>query len=163
MHRSARGWPRSRDDARCLDWAPRRPRRQSAAGSELLLRTSDRIHVVGRFVPVSPEALALQAKAALLVTRSEAPHAVLRSVGPLPCRDMRSAAPAGAAFAAASPLLRHGIALPVVTAPGASQPLVIRMRSDEGEGGVYRLLAMVDCGVLAVSSSLVAWSLFVPA
>jgi len=37
------------------------------------------------------------------------------------------------------------------------------MRSDEGEGGVYRLLAMVDCGVLAVSSSLVAWSLFVPA
>lgn len=133
-----------------------------ARPGERLLRNGDRIHVVGRFVPASPEALGLQAEAALLAARTETPRAVLRSGDPSPLRDMRSAARAGAAFVAAPPLVPHGIALPVVTAPGASQPFVIRIGSDEGEGGVYGLLAVVDSLVLAVSSSLVAWPLFVP-
>jgi hypothetical protein len=129
--------------------------------SERLLRNGDRIHVVGRFVAASAEALALQAEAAALVARSEASQAALRSGDPLPFRDMRSAALAGAAFVAAPPLVRHGIALPVIAAPGASQPVVIRIGSDEGEGGMYGLLAVVDCLVLLVSSSLVAWSMLV--
>jgi len=130
--------------------------------SERLLRNGDRIHVVGRFVAASPEAQGLQAEAAMLVARTEASQAMLHSGDPPPFRDLRSAALAGAAFVAAPPLVRHGIELPVVTAPGASQPFVIRIGSDEGEGGVYGLLAVVDCLVLAVSSSLTAWSLFVP-
>ena len=130
--------------------------------SERLLRNGDRIHVVGRFVAASAEAQALQAEAAMLVARTEASQAMLHSGDPPPFRDLRSAALAGAAFVAAPPLVRHGIALPVVTAPEASQPFVIRIGSDEGEGGVYGLLAVVDCLVLAVSSSLTAWSLFVP-
>ena len=129
---------------------------------ERLLRNGDRIHVVGRFVAASPEALALQAEAAALVARTEAAQAVLRSGDPLPFRDMRSAALAGGAFVAAPPLVRHGVALPVIAAPGASQPFVIRIGADEGEGGLYGLLAVVDCLVLVVSSSLVAWSMLAP-
>jgi hypothetical protein len=130
---------------------------------ERLLRNGDRIHVVGRFVAVSAEALALQAEAATLVARTEASQAVLRSGDPLPFRDMRSAALAGAAFVAAPPPAQHGIALPVIAAPGASQPFVIRIGADEGEGegGMYGLLAVVDCLVLVVASSLVAWSMLV--
>ncbi len=129
---------------------------------ERLLRNGDRIHVVGRFVAASPEALALQAEAAALVARTEAAQAVLRSGDPLPFRDMRSAALAGGAFVAAPPLVRHGVALPVIAAPDASQPFVIRIGADEGEGGLYGLLAAVDGLVLVVSSSLVAWSMLVP-
>ena len=129
--------------------------------SERLLRTGDRIHVVGRFVAASPEALALQAEAATLEARTGASPAVLRSGDPAPFRDLRSAALAGAPFVSAPPRMREAIALPVIAAPGASQPFVIRIGSDEGEGGVYGLLAVVDCLVLVVASSLVAWSMFV--
>jgi hypothetical protein len=94
--------------------------------AERLLRNGDRIHVTGRFVAASPEALALQAEAA-------------------------------------PPPARHGLALPVIAMPGPSQPFVIRIGADEGEGGLYGLLAVVDCLVLVVSSSLVAWSMLVPA
>jgi hypothetical protein len=85
----------------------------------------------------------------------------MRHGDPLPFRDLRSAALAGAAFVAAPPLARHGLALPVMVAPGPSQPFVIRIGSDEGEGGVYGMLAVVDCLVLLVSSSLVAWPMLV--
>ena len=132
--------------------------------SERLLRNGDRIHVTGRFVAASPEALALQSEAASLVARTEASQAQIRSGDPLPFRDLRSAAAAGAAFVAAPPLARHGLLLPVIAAPGAAQPFVIRIGSDnaEGEGGVYGLLAVVDCLVLVVTSSLVAWSILMP-
>ena len=134
---------------------------QDLQASERLLRNGDRIHVTGRFVAASPEALALQAEAASLVARTEASQAQFRTGDPLPFRDLRSAALAGAAFVAAPPLARHGLALPVIAAPGATQPFVIRIGSDEGEGGVYGLLAVVDCLVLVVTSSLVAWSMLV--
>jgi hypothetical protein len=94
--------------------------------AQRLLRNGDRIHVTGRFVAASPEALALQAEAA-------------------------------------APTPRHGLALPVIAMPGPSQPFVIRIGADEGEGGLYGLLAAIDCLVLVVASSLVAWSMFAPA
>jgi hypothetical protein len=130
--------------------------------SERLLRNGDRIHVTGRFVAASPQSLALQAEAGSLVARTEASQAQIRTGDPLPLRDLRSAALAGAPFVAAPPLVRHALALPVIGEPGAGQPFVIRIGSDEGEGGVYGMLAVVDCLVLAVTSSLVAWSMFVP-
>ena len=131
--------------------------------SERLLRNGDRIHVVGRFVPASADALALQAQAAALVARSEASPAVLRGEEPPPFHDLRSAALAGAAFVSAPPRIGPGLALPVVAAAGAGQPFIISIGADEGEGGVYGMLAVVDCLVLVVTSSLVAWSMFVPA
>ncbi|MCK9684435.1 hypothetical protein [Scleromatobacter humisilvae] len=97
-----------------------------ADAPERLLRNGDRIHVVGRFVAASPEALVLQAQAA-------------------------------------SPTAGHGLLLPVIAAPQAGQPLRIRIGADESEGGLYGALAVVDCLVLLVSSSLAAWSLLAPA
>ena len=129
--------------------------------SERLLRNGDRVHVTGRFIAASAQALALQAEAASLVARTEASQAQIRSGDPLPFRDLRSAALAGAAFVAAPPRARHGLLLPVIAAPEAAQPFVIRIGADEGEGGVYGLLAVVDCLVLVVTSSLVAWSMLV--
>ena len=116
--------------------------------AERLLRNGDRVQVVGHFVAASPESLALQAQ--------------LRSGDPLPFRDLRSAAQAGAAFVAAPPFARHGLLLPVIAAPASGQPLGIRIGADDGEGGVYGLLAVVDSVVLVVSSSLVAWAMLVP-
>jgi hypothetical protein len=130
--------------------------------AERLLRNGDRVQVVGHFVAASPESLALQAQAASLVARTEASQAQLRSGDPLPFRDLRSAAAAGAAFVAAPPFARHGLLLPVITAPESGQPLGIRIGADDGEGGVYGLLAVVDSVVLVVSSSLVAWAMLVP-
>ena len=130
--------------------------------AERLLRNGDRVQVVGRFVAASPESLALQAQAASLVARTEASQAQLRSGDPLPFRDLRSAALAGAAFVAAPPFARHGLLLPVIVAPESGQPLGIRIGADDGEGGVYGLLAVVDSVVLVVSSSLVAWAMLVP-
>lgn len=128
---------------------------------ERLLRNGDRIHVVGRFVAASPESLALQADTARLVARSEGSPAVLRNGDPLPSGDLRTAAQAGAAYATAPSRVRQGLPLPVIAAAGASQPFSIRIGSDEGEGGVYGMLAVVDCLVLVVSSSLAAWSMLV--
>jgi hypothetical protein len=130
---------------------------------EGLLRNGDRIHVVGRFVAAaSPAAIELQAQAAALVARTEASQAVLRSGDPLPFRDLRTAAAAGAAYVAAPARMRHGLALPVIAAPGASQPFLIRIGSEDGESGMYGMLAVVDCLVLVVSCSLVAWSMLAP-
>ena len=131
--------------------------------SERLLRKGDRIHVVGRFVAASPEALVLQAQAASLVARNEASQAQWRGGDPAPFRDLRSAALAGAAFVAAPPPAGQGLLLPVIAATQAGQPLRIRIGGDEGEGGLYGALAVVDCLVLLVSSSLAAWSLLAPA
>lgn len=128
------------------------------AGGERLLRTGDRIHVVGRFVPASSQALRLQAEAAALVARSEASQATLRGGDPPPFRDLRSAAQAGAPFVAAPPLVGRGLPLPVIAAGSAGEPFEIRLGSDEAEGGVYGLLAVIDSLVLVVSSSLAAWS-----
>jgi hypothetical protein len=130
--------------------------------AERLLRNGDRVQVVGHFVAASPESLALQARAASLVARAEASQAQLRSGDPLPFRDLRSAAQAGAAFVAAPPFARHGLLLPVIAAPESGQPLGIRIGADDGESGVYGLLAVVDSVVLVVSSSLVAWAMLVP-
>ncbi len=130
--------------------------------AERLLRNGDRVQVVGHFVAASPESLALQAQAASLVARTEASQAQPRSGDPLPFRDLRSAALAGAAFVAAPPFARHGLLLPVIAAPASGQPLGIRIGADDGEGGVYGLLAVVDSVVLVVSSSLVAWAMLVP-
>ena len=130
--------------------------------AERLVRNGDRVQVVGRFVAASPESLALQAQAAALVARTEASQAQWRSGDPLPFRDLRSAALAGGAFVAAPPFARHGLLLPLIAAPESGPPLGIRIGTDEGEGGVYGLLAVVDSVVLVVSSSLAAWAMFVP-
>ena len=129
---------------------------------ECLLRNGDCIHVTGRFVAASPESLVLQAQAASLVGRAEASAAPLHGGELRPSRDLRSAALAGAAYVAAPPLTPQGLLLPVIAAPGPGRPLQMRSASEEGEGGVYGMLAVVDCLVLLVSSSLMAWSMFVP-
>jgi hypothetical protein len=129
---------------------------------ERLLRAGDRIHVVGRFVAVSPESLALQGEAAARVARSEGVAAQLRAGDPQPLRDLRSAAVAGAAFVAAPSRAAPGLALPVIAAPGAGQPVVIRIGADDGAGSVYGMLAVVDSLVLVVSSLLVAWPMILP-
>ena len=131
-----------------------------ARAPERLLRNGDRIQVQGRFVAASPECLELQADAAARVARAEASQAVMRSGDPLPFRDLRSAALAGAAFVAAPPRVRHGLALPAIVAPEAGTPVVVRIGSDEGEGAVYGMLAVVDGLVMVVSSTLVACSMF---
>jgi hypothetical protein len=129
---------------------------------ERLLRDGDRIHVVGRFVAASAEALALQATAAALVARTESLPGIVLNGDPPPFRDLRSAALAGAAFVAAPPRRASALALPVISAPAGSQPFVISIGSDDGEGDLYGLLAVVDCCVLVVASSLVAWSMLMP-
>ncbi|MEP6502526.1 MAG: hypothetical protein ABJD97_04310 [Betaproteobacteria bacterium] len=129
---------------------------------ERLLRDGDRIHVVGRFVAASAEALALQEAAAALVARTEFTPVVVRSSDPPPFRDLRSAALAGAPFVTAPPRLAAALPLPVIAAPGASQPFIISIGSDDGEGALYGLLAVVDCTVLVVASSLVASSIWMP-
>jgi hypothetical protein len=128
---------------------------------ERLLRNGDRIHVVGRFVPASSQALLLQAQAAALAARSEGSRAALRGGDPPPFRDLRSAALAGAPFVAAPPPAGHGLALPVIAAGAPDESFVVRIGPDEVEGGVYGLLAVVDCLVLVVSSSLAAWGVLV--
>ncbi len=130
-----------------------------ADSTERLLRNGDHVHVVGHFVAASPEALVLQAQAASLVARSEASQAQWRGGDPQPFRDLRSAALAGAAFVAAPPPSGQGLLLPVIAAPRAGQAFSIRIGSDDGEGGLYGALAVVDSLVLLVSSSLAAWSM----
>jgi hypothetical protein len=142
---------------------PGRHRRRGAGAAaetctgERLLRNGDRIHVVGRFVPASSQALSLQAQAA---ARCETAAAPLRVGDPPPFRDSRAAASAGGTFAATAPMAGHGLALPVIAAGGAAEPLMVRIGPDEAEGGVYGLLAVVDCLVLVVSS-LAAWGVLV--
>lgn len=131
------------------------------AGGERLLRAGDRIHVIGRFVPASSQALVLQAQAAALVARNEGAQAPLRGGDPPPFRDLRTAAQAGAPFVAAPPLAGRGLALPVIAAGNPGEPFEIRLGSDEAEGGVYGVLAVVDVLVLVVSSSLAAWGVLV--
>jgi len=131
------------------------------ATGERLLRNGDSIHVIGRFVPASSQALLMQAEAAALVARSEASQAPLRGGDPPPFRDLRTAAQAGAPFVAAPPLAGRGLALPVIAAGAPGEPFIIRIGSDEAEGGVYGVLAIVDCLVLVVSSSLAAWGVLV--
>ena len=130
-------------------------------GGERLLRTGDSIHVVGRFVPASSQAVLLQAQAAALVARSEASQAALRGGDPPPFRDLRAAAQAGAPYVAAPPLAGRGLALPVIAAGNAGEPFEIRLGSDDVEGGVYGVLAVFDSLVLVVSSSLAAWGVLV--
>jgi hypothetical protein len=130
-------------------------------GGERLLRTGDSIHVVGRFVPASSQALLLQAQAAAQVARSEATQAPLRGGDPPPFRDMRAAAQAGAPFVAAPPLAGRGLALPVISAGNPGESLEIRLGADDAEGDVYGLLAIFDGVVLLVSSSLAAWGVLV--
>lgn len=131
-----------------------------APAPERLLRNGDRIQVLGRFVPASPQSLALQADAGSRVARAEASQAVMRNGDPPPFRDLRSAALAGAAFVAAPPRVRHGLALPAIVAPDTGAPLVVRIGTDDGEGAVFGMLAVVDGLVMVVSSTLVACSMF---
>ncbi len=56
---------------------------------------------------------------------------------------------------------RHGLPLPVITASATGQPLVIRIGAEEEGRRVYGVLAVADCLVLLVSSSLAAWALLV--
>ena len=125
---------------------------------ERLLRDGDRIQVVGRFVDASAEALALQDAAAALMARTGFPVVMLHSSDPPPSSDLRSAALAGAPFVAAPPRLPR-LALPVIAAPGASQPFTIRIGSEDGEGALYGVLAVLDCCVLVVAAGLAASSL----
>jgi hypothetical protein len=74
---------------------------------------------------------------------------------------LRTAAQAGAPFVAAPPLAGRGLALPVIAAGNPGEPFEIRLGSDEAEGGVYGVLAIVDVLVLVVSSSLAAWGVLV--
>ena len=105
-----------------VGWRSGRGRARPPA-PECLLRNDDPVHVTGRFVGASPEALVLQSQAGSLA--------------------------------------QHGLLLPVIAAPGPGQPLRVRIGSDDGEGGVFGMLAVVDSLVLLVASSLVAWAMLV--
>ena len=61
--------------------------------------------------------------------------------------------------AQATSAAQHGLLLPVIAAPGPGQPLRIRIGSDDGERGVFGMLAVADGLVLVVASSLVAWTI----
>ncbi len=133
--------------------------------AERLLRDGDRIHVVGRFVPVSPEAMALQARAAMLVTRSEQPPlTTVMTNDPAAYRETRAAAARNLPFAETTSPDRvaaaGAIALPVIADPGAAQPFVIDIGKSEGEGALYGLLAIIDGLVLLVAGGLACWALY---
>ena len=138
-----------------------RPRPKAA---ERLLRDGDRICVVGRFVPVSAEAMALQAKAATLVTRSELARATVMTNDPAAYRETRAAAARNLPFTeTTSPdaiAAAGSIALPVIAAPGGAQPFVISIGPSEGDGSLYGMLAVIDGLVLLVAGGLACWALF---
>jgi hypothetical protein len=140
---------------------PAAERASDESAGERLLRSGDCIHVVGRLVPASSQALLLQAQAAALAARSEGSQAPLRGGDPPPFRDLRSAALAGAPFVAAPPPAGNGLALPVIGPGAPGEPVVVRIGPDEAGGGVYGLLAVVDGLVLVASSSLAAWCVLV--
>ena len=131
--------------------------------AERLLRDGDRIHVVGRFVPVSPEAMALQAKAATLVARAETSRTTVMTNDPAAYRETRAAAARSLPFTeTTSPdaiAASGAIALPVIADPGSAQPFVISIGSSDGEGSLYGLLAIIDGLVLLVAGSLACWAL----
>jgi hypothetical protein len=133
----------------------------SAAGAraprttERLLRDGDRIRVRGRFVAASAEAQALQSRAATHVGPAQGVPSAPRESGP---DALRAAAGAGAAFAPAAPWAAPGLALPVLAAPAGLQPFVIDIVSDDGEPGLYGVLAVIDALVLVAAAGLSVWA-----
>jgi hypothetical protein len=133
--------------------------------SERLLRDGDRIHVIGRFVPVSAEAVALQARAATL-TRTETTQTSVMSNDPAAYQETRAAAARNLPFTETtspdSAVMPSTISLPVIAAPGGTLPFVIRIGSDDGdgEGTMYGLLAIIDGLVLLVAGGLAVWAVF---
>lgn len=124
---------------------------------ERVLRAGDRVSVTGRFVAASPQSLALQGEAIALAARSESLPGVLQPGEPP--RDLRAAAQSGAAFAAAPARLPDALALPVLAAPAAQQSVQVCIGPEEGDGTVYGMLALADCLVLVVVTSLALRSL----
>ena len=121
---------------------------------ERLLREGEQIHVVGRFIPVSAEAMDRQVQAGRLVEQTELPNVVSRSGDPAAFERMRATPPPPLP---ASPPPATPVALPVVGAPGGAAPFVISIGSSEGEAGLYGLLAVVDGLVLAGAGGMYWW------
>lgn len=90
--------------------------------------------------------------------RERTPEYLLRADDPLRVTGrLVAASPQGL-----PPPAPQGLLLPTIAAPAPGEPLRMRIGPEAGEGGVFGLLALADCLVLLVSSSLTALSMFEP-
>lgn len=124
---------------------------------ERLLCEGDEIHVSGWLTPASAEAIELQLQTAALNEQVELPSLVIRSNDEAEFRQAIAARPTSLPPAPPPP---PPIALPVVAGHGA-EPFVISIGSQDGEAGLYWLLAFVDVLVLCAAAGMGLW--FAPA
>jgi hypothetical protein len=117
---------------------------------ERVLCAGDQLHVHGWFTPASAEALELQARAGALNQQVERPHITIRSDNEADFAKALAALPVELPPVAppAAPQ-----ALPVVAGHG-SEPFVISIGSREGQGGLYRFLAVADLLVACAAAAL---------
>ncbi len=120
---------------------------------ERLLCEGDAIHVSGWLTPASAEAIELQLQTAKLNEKVELPSLVIRAGDEAEFRRLMAARPA---TLPPVPAPAAPVALPVVTGHGAD-PFVISIGSQDGESGVYWLLAIVDVLVLCAAACMVLW------
>ena len=120
---------------------------------ERLLCEGDDIHVSGWFTPASAQAIELQLQTAKLNEKVELPSLVIRSNDETEFRKAMAARPASLPPV---PPPAPPIALPVVAGDGA-EPFIISIGSQDGEAGLYWLLAFVDALVLCAAAGMVLW------
>ncbi len=120
---------------------------------ERLLCEGDEIHVAGWLTPSSAESLELQMQAATLNEKVELPSLVIRSNDEAEFRRLMAARPASLPPA---PVPAAPVALPVLAGHGA-EPFVISIGSQDGESGIYWLLAFVDVLVLLAAAGMFLW------
>ena len=120
---------------------------------ERLLCEGDDIHVSGWLTPSSAESIELQMQAAALNEKVELPSLVIRANDEAEFRRLMAARPASLPPV---PPPASSVALPVVAGHGA-EPFVISIGSQEGESGIYWLLAVVDVVVLCAAAAMLLW------
>ena len=117
---------------------------------ERLLCEGDDLHVTGWFTPASAQAIELQVKAASLNQQVELPSVVIRSNDEAEFKKALAAAPR---TLPPVPPPAPPVAHPVVAGHGA-EPFIISIGSQDGEAGIYWLLAIVDGLVLCAAAAL---------
>lgn len=120
---------------------------------ERLLCDGDDIHVSGWLTPASAESIELQLQTAKLNETVELPSLVIRSNDEAEFRKAMAARPAALPPV---PPPAPPVALPVVSGHG-TEPFIISIGSQDGEAGVYWLLAVVDVLVLCAAAGMYLW------